>query len=244
LLFLILGDLGPAIVICFTFIILFSFCRGDFLYMAGYVILFVLVTWFFNHIWLSVLITFGTFAVIAFLKPRLISESAFMALVVITAFLTIDKIPGLDKIIPGPVGRLIDRKAIWQDPWNNEVYGGDQVANGLWAMASGGLSGAGVGQGFAKTIPEAHTDMILPAIGEEFGWAGMAAVFILFFIIPAPGHHYRQANRNPTAFLSQLRYRHLYFCAVFAYRRRLDWRIALVGGVAAFRKLWRFLAGY
>jgi cell division protein FtsW (lipid II flippase) len=182
LLFLVLGDLGPAMVICFTFIILFSFSRGDFMYMAAYVLLFVLATWFFDNVWLSAAITFGIWGIVAFLKPRLLSESAFMALIVITAFLTIDKIPGLDKIIPGPVERLVERKAIWLDAWNNEVYGGDQVANGLWAMASGGLSGTGVGQGFAKTIPEAHTDMILPSIGEEFGWAGMAAIFILFLL--------------------------------------------------------------
>ncbi|WP_432329495.1 FtsW/RodA/SpoVE family cell cycle protein [Mucilaginibacter sp. P25] len=182
LLFLVLGDLGPAMVICFTFIILFSFSRGDFLYMAGFVVLFVLTTWFFDNIWLSAGITFFSLGSVVFFRRRRLSESAIMALVVITAFLTIDKIPGLDKIIPGPVERLVERKAIWQDAWNNEVYGGDQVANGLWAMASGGVSGQGVGQGFAKTIPEAHTDMILPSIGEEFGWAGMAAVFILFLL--------------------------------------------------------------
>jgi hypothetical protein len=34
LMFLLLGDLGPAMVICFTFIILFSFSRGDFMFMA------------------------------------------------------------------------------------------------------------------------------------------------------------------------------------------------------------------
>lgn len=182
LLFLVLGDLGPAMVICFTFIILFSFSRGDFLYMAGFVVLFVLATWFFDNVLISAGITFFVLGGVVFFRRRRMSESAVMALVVITAFLTIDKIPGLDKIIPGPVERLVERKAIWQDAWNNEVYGGDQVANGLWAMASGGVSGQGVGQGFAKTIPEAHTDMILPSIGEEFGWAGMAAVFILFLM--------------------------------------------------------------
>jgi cell division protein FtsW (lipid II flippase) len=182
LLFLVLGDLGPAMVICFTFIILFSFSRGDFLSMAGFVVLFVLTTWFFDNVWLTAGITFGILILVGFLKPKYLSESAIMALIVITAFLTIDKIPGLEKIIPGPVERLVERKAIWQDPWNNEVYGGDQVANGLWAMAGGGLTGEGVGQGFAKTIPEAHTDMILPSIGEEFGWAGMAGIFILFLL--------------------------------------------------------------
>jgi cell division protein FtsW (lipid II flippase) len=101
-----------------------------------------------------------------------------MALVVIAAFLLLDKVPLIAHYFPGPMQRLIDRKAIWQDPWNNEVFGGDQVANGIWAMTSGGITGQGAGEGFAKTIPEAHTDMILPSMGEEFGLAGIISVFI------------------------------------------------------------------
>jgi len=182
LLFLLLGDLGPAIVICFTFIILFSFSRGDFMEMAAFVILYILVAWFIENVWLDALITFAILALYLLFKKKTISESAVMALVVITAFLTIDKIPYLGKIVPGPVERLSDRKAIWQDAWDNEVYGGDQVANGLWAISTGGFSGQGTGKGFAKTIPEAHTDMILPAIGEDFGWLGMACVFGLFLL--------------------------------------------------------------
>lgn len=181
-LFLMLGDLGPAIVICFTFIILFSFSRGDFMSMAAYVILYVLVSWFVKNVWLDAFITFGVLAAFTLIKRRSVSESALMALIVITAFLTIDKIPYLDKLVPGPVARLADRKAIWQNAWDNEVYGGDQVANGLWAIASGGVKGQGTGEGFSKAIPAAHTDMILPAIGEEFGWAGITCIFILFLI--------------------------------------------------------------
>ncbi|MEP7144123.1 MAG: FtsW/RodA/SpoVE family cell cycle protein, partial [Ferruginibacter sp.] len=45
LLFLILGDLGPAMVCCFTFIILFSFSRGDFKEMTAAVILYILSIW-------------------------------------------------------------------------------------------------------------------------------------------------------------------------------------------------------
>jgi cell division protein FtsW (lipid II flippase) len=181
-LFLMLGDLGPAMVICFTFIILFSFSRGDFMFMAAAVVFYVLVTWIFKNVWLSALLTIVMLVGVTLYKRKQLSESAIMALIIIAGFLTIDKIPHLDKLIPGPVQRLVDRKAIWQNAWDNEVYGGDQVANGLWAMASGGITGQGVGEGFAKTIPEAHTDMILPSIGEEFGWTGIVCIFLVFLL--------------------------------------------------------------
>ncbi|SHE75004.1 FtsW/RodA/SpoVE family cell cycle protein [Pedobacter caeni] len=181
LLYLVLGDLGPAMVICFTFIILFSFSRGDFMMMLIAIITYTLTVWYLN-IWLASLITVLLVALAMFLNKKKTSESAIMIIMVIAGFLLIDQIPYLDKLIPGPVNRLTERKSIWQDPWNNEVYGGDQVANGIWAMAGGGLSGQGVGEGFAKSIPEAHTDMILPAIGEDFGWAGIVSVFVLFLV--------------------------------------------------------------
>jgi cell division protein FtsW (lipid II flippase) len=182
LLFLMLGDMGPAIVICFTFIILFSFSRGDFMFMTVAVVFYVLVSWIFKNVWLATGLTAVMVLFVFLSKRKTLSESAIMALIIISGFLTIDKIPHLDKLIPGPVQRLVDRKAIWQDAWNNEVYGGDQVANGLWAMSGGGITGQGVGEGFAKTIPEAHTDMILPAIGESFGWMGIVSIFLLFLV--------------------------------------------------------------
>jgi cell division protein FtsW (lipid II flippase) len=182
MLFLLLGDLGPAMVICFTFIILFSFSRGDFIQMALAVVFYVLITWAFKNVWISagasILFLIGLWAA----NKRKISESAIMAVIVIAAFMTLDKVPHLAKLFPGPMQRLIERKAIWQDPWNNEVYGGDQVANGLWAMAGGGVTGQGLGRSYAKTIPEAHTDMILPSIGENFGWAGIVCIFIMFLL--------------------------------------------------------------
>lgn len=181
-LFLILGDLGPAMVCCFTFIILFSFSRGDFRHMAISVIFYVLAVWLLDDVLIATGITALFFLIYTLAITKRLSESSVMALVVIAAFLLLDKIPLIAQYFPGPMQRLIDRKAIWQDPWNNEVFGGDQVANGIWAMASGGITGQGAGEGFAKTIPEAHTDMILPSMGEEFGLAGIISVFIIFFI--------------------------------------------------------------
>lgn len=181
-LFLILGDLGPAMVVCFTFIILFSFSRGDFAEAIGAVVLYVLAVWLLQNAWLATGITAVVLTLYFLFIKKQISESAIMALVVMAGFLLLDEIPFLDNLFPGPVGRLIDRKAIWNDAWNNEVFGGDHVANGIWAMSSGGITGQGLGEGFAKTIPEAHTDMILPSLGEELGWMGIVCVFILFLI--------------------------------------------------------------
>jgi cell division protein FtsW (lipid II flippase) len=182
LLFLILGDLGPAMVCCFTFIILFSFSRGDFANMIAAIVIYVLSLWVFKNVWTATGVTVGLLLIYMLFNKKQLSESSIMALVVIAGFLLLDQVPYLEKVIPGPVHRLTDRKAIWQDAWNNEVFGGDQVANGIWAMSSGGVTGQGAGEGFAKTIPEAHTDMILPSMGEEFGWAGIICIFILFLI--------------------------------------------------------------
>ena len=182
LLFLILGDLGPAIVSCFTFIILFSFARGDFGFMTGAVVLYVLAAWLLQNIWLATALTVVAMILATLFYRKQLSESAVMALVVMAGFMLLDAVPLLDAVFPGPVQRLVDRKAIWQNAWDNEVFGGDQIANGIWAMSSGGITGQGIGEGFAKTIPEAHTDMILPAMGEELGWVGIVSVFILFLI--------------------------------------------------------------
>ncbi|ANE52723.1 FtsW/RodA/SpoVE family cell cycle protein [Flavisolibacter tropicus] len=182
LLFLMLGDLGPAIVVCFTFIILFSFSRGDFDYTIGGVVLFVLANWAIKNVWLATVATAVLLALAMLFHRKQLSESAVMALVVIASFLLLDQIPFIGDVFSGPVQRLVDRKLIWIDKWDNDVFGGDQVANGIWAMASGGITGQGIGEGFGKTIPEAHTDMILPALGEELGLVGIITVFILFVI--------------------------------------------------------------
>ena len=59
-----------------------------------------------------------------------------------------------------------------------------QADNGLFAMASGGWFGVGIGQSRQKWnwIPEAHNDFIFAIIGEEFGLIGALVVVLLFGI--------------------------------------------------------------
>ena len=72
---------------------------------------------------------------------------------------------------------------MWLSPWNNVIHGGDQLADSLWAFATGGLAGMGIGLGDPQLVPAAHTDLILSALGEEWGFLGVAAVFALYAFI-------------------------------------------------------------
>jgi len=75
------------------------------------------------------------------------------------------------------------RVAIWIDPWDNGVAGGDQIAQGLWALATGALWGAGPGLGDPQMIPAGHTDFVLAAIGEELGLVGLLVVLALYGLL-------------------------------------------------------------
>ncbi|MGF7001680.1 cell division protein FtsW (lipid II flippase) [Lachnospiraceae bacterium PFB1-21] len=61
------------------------------------------------------------------------------------------------------------RVQAWQDPFANYDYGGYQVAQSLFAIATGGWLGVGLMQGEPEKIPVAESDFIFSAICEELG---------------------------------------------------------------------------
>lgn len=73
------------------------------------------------------------------------------------------------------------------DVWKNvESHPkGYQILQGLYAIASGGLFGKGLGQSMQKLgfIPEAHNDMIFSVICEELGMFGAIAILLLFLLL-------------------------------------------------------------
>ena len=83
----------------------------------------------------------------------------------------------------GEPATVRQRVAIWSDPWNNGVPGGNQIAHGLWAIATGGMWGSGPGLGNPEMIPAGHTDFVLSAVGEELGFVGLVAVFLLYGVL-------------------------------------------------------------
>jgi cell division protein FtsW (lipid II flippase) len=84
-------------------------------------------------------------------------------------------------------GHVQERVRIWLDPWpyaQNQAY---QLVQGLYAMGSGGLVGAGMGLGSPQKIPAAATDFIFAAIGEETGLLGTIAIVTAFLVIVTVG---------------------------------------------------------
>lgn len=78
----------------------------------------------------------------------------------------------------------LQRVITFLDPWKDATGDGWQVIQSLYAIGSGGLFGAGLGESKQKYlyIPEPHNDFIFSILGEELGFIGCAIVIILFAI--------------------------------------------------------------
>jgi len=73
----------------------------------------------------------------------------------------------------------------FMDPWSDAFGRGYQLSHALIAFGRGEWLGVGLGASVEKLLylPEAHTDFLLAVIGEELGFAGVAAVIALFALL-------------------------------------------------------------
>lgn len=81
------------------------------------------------------------------------------------------------------VGYRAERIRVWMNVETHEK--GYQILQGLYAIASGGIFGTGLGESMQKLgfIPESHNDMIFSVICEELGLFGAVAVILLFILL-------------------------------------------------------------
>ena len=70
----------------------------------------------------------------------------------------------------------------FMDPWADPYGKGYQLSHALIAFGRGEWFGVGLGGSIEKLfyLPEAHTDFLLAVIAEELGFAGVAAIALLF----------------------------------------------------------------
>ena len=87
----------------------------------------------------------------------------------------------LPDLVPYAAGRL----ASWQDPFADPLGEGHQTIQSLYAIASGGLVGLGLGNSRQKYlyVPEPQNDFIFSILCEELGFAGAALVILLFLAL-------------------------------------------------------------
>jgi cell division protein FtsW len=71
------------------------------------------------------------------------------------------------------------------DPWQHSANDGYQIVHSLMAFGTGGIWGAGIGNGYQKLfyLPEPHTDFIFSVIGEELGLWGVLIILALYILI-------------------------------------------------------------
>jgi cell division protein FtsW (lipid II flippase) len=90
------------------------------------------------------------------------------------------------------------RVQVWMDTFNPETIQDEsfQLAQSLFALATGGLFGTGLGRGRPDLIPAAETDFIFSVIGEELGMLGTVAVLLCFILLVARGFRVALAARS------------------------------------------------
>ena len=79
---------------------------------------------------------------------------------------------------------IVTRFITFTDPWQDATGDGWQIIQSLYAIGSGGLFGAGLGESKQKYLylSEPHNDFIFSVLAEELGFVGCILVFVLFAV--------------------------------------------------------------
>jgi cell division protein FtsW len=160
--------------------------------------------------WRPLLAVLGGLALLVVLEPDL--DSTVVLALIVFALLVVAGVPtrhltttagiglGLAMIlsIAAPYRRA--RVFAFLHPSSDTANTGYQIMQSLIALGSGGVNGAGLGEGRAKWffLPNAHTDFIFAIIGEELGFVGCLLVIGLFAGFGLVG--FQVARRAPDMF--------------------------------------------
>ncbi len=88
------------------------------------------------------------------------------------------------------------RVTAWLDPFSDFAGAGYQLSQSVFALGTGSLAGSGPGLGRPDLIPNAITDFVFAAVGEEFGFAGSVAVLCGYALIVASGFGIALSSRD------------------------------------------------
>ncbi len=144
---------------------------------------------------LPILVGVGAALVLFFLQkdlgPALLLSCTFLVMYAVATARTGMTLAGAALLLAGfyagyrlnVSATLANRVSMWLSPWDNGVSGGDQVAQSIWALSTGGFFGAGLGFGDTRYVPAGSTDLVLAAVGEELGTVGLLAVALVYVVL-------------------------------------------------------------
>jgi cell division protein FtsW len=92
-----------------------------------------------------------------------------------------------------------ERIMTYLHPFQDAQGSGFHTVEGLYALASGGIFGVGLGQGTSKYgwVPNANSDYVFAIIGEELGLLGCLAVLVLFGLLAYTGMRVARRSADP-----------------------------------------------
>jgi cell division protein FtsW len=93
----------------------------------------------------------------------------------------------------------LERFTTYTDPFKHAQGSGLQTVQGLYALASGGIFGVGLGASTSKYswLPNANTDYVFAIIGEETGLIGCVVVLGLFALFAYTGLRISRLSADP-----------------------------------------------
>ncbi|MBI4408118.1 MAG: putative lipid II flippase FtsW [Gemmatimonadetes bacterium] len=159
---------------------------------------------------LPFLVIWGFVVLLIFLEPNLSAALLVLLLAALVVFaggarighfllLGVVGLPLLWSQVESVAYRL-RRVLAFVDPSHDAAGTSYQINQSLISLGSGGVFGRGFGQGQQKFgfLPEPHTDFLFAMIGEEWGFAGAAALVLLYGAFALVG--YRIARHAPDRF--------------------------------------------
>ncbi|MDP9117386.1 MAG: putative lipid II flippase FtsW [Actinomycetota bacterium] len=162
-----------------------------------------------RHLFLPLLPGFALVAVMVMLEPDLGTTCCFMLILLGLLWMVGMPIRYFTVVVAAVAAAVtafafaapyrLARLTTFMHPFKDAKNSGFHTVEGLYALASGGVFGVGLGQGTSKYgwVPNANSDYVFAIIGEELGLIGCVSVLLLFGLLAYTGMRIARRNADP-----------------------------------------------
>jgi cell division protein FtsW len=162
-----------------------------------------------RHLFVPLLPGFALVAGLVMLEPDLGTTCCFMLILLGLLWMVgmpiryfavvLTLVAGAVALMAVTASYRFQRLTSFLDPFKDAKGTGYHAVEGLYALASGGIFGVGLGQGTSKYgwVPNANSDYVFAIIGEELGLLGCLAVLVLFAMLAQAGMRVARRNADP-----------------------------------------------